>query len=168
MCQEFCPQEGHASQGNTCVVGVCMARGHAWQGVYIVGGHAWQEECMAWGACMAGGTWMTGGQAWQRVCMAGEMHGRGHVQQREACMVGVGACMAGDTATAADGTHPTRMHSCLKKYDAFLWIFFFKASSQISVPSMTNKNVLTDNYYKTTSGQVRSEYSSCKAVLLRV
>ena len=22
------------------------------------------------------------------------------------------ACMAGDTATAADGTHPTGMHSC--------------------------------------------------------
>ena len=27
-----------------------------------------------------------------------------------ACVAGV--CMAGDTATAADGTHPTGMHSC--------------------------------------------------------
>ena len=25
-----------------------------------------------------------------------------------------GACMAGETATAADGTHPTGMHSCNK------------------------------------------------------
>ena len=42
------------------------------------------------------------GRAWQgacmvRVCMAGGMHG-GHV--------------AGEMATAADGTHPTGMHSC--------------------------------------------------------
>ena len=27
---------------------------------------------------------------------------------------GGGACMAGDTATAADGTHPTGNHSCLQ------------------------------------------------------
>ena len=48
----------------------------------VVGGHAWQGMCMAEGACMAGG------HAWQGVRMAGEM------------------------ATAADGTHPTGMHSC--------------------------------------------------------
>ena len=36
-----------------------------------------------WGACIAGG------DAWQ------------------------GACVAGETATAADGMHPTGMHSCL-------------------------------------------------------
>ena len=29
------------------------------------------------------------------------------------CMAGGGgACVAGDTATAADGTHPTEMHFC--------------------------------------------------------
>ena len=28
-----------------------------------------------------------------------------------ACVVG--ACMAGETATTADGTHPTGMHSCI-------------------------------------------------------
>ena len=28
-------------------------------------------------------------------------------------MAGGGACMAGETATAADGTHPTGMHSCI-------------------------------------------------------
>ena len=35
------------------------------------------------------------GYAWQGVCVAG------------------GACMAGETAIAAGGTHPTGMHSCL-------------------------------------------------------
>ena len=46
-------------------------------------GHAWQGVCMAVGMCGGGG-----GEEWQGVCMAGE------------------------TATAADGTHPTGMHSC--------------------------------------------------------
>ena len=44
-------------------------------------------------------------------CMAGGVHGR------VACMAGGmrggGVCVAGETATAADGTHPTGMHSCL-------------------------------------------------------
>ena len=39
------------------------------------------------GVCVAG------------VCMAGGMHGKG-------------ACVGGETAIAADGTHPTGMHSC--------------------------------------------------------
>ena len=30
-----------------------------------------------------------------------------------ACMTEGGACVAGETADAADGTHPTGMHSCL-------------------------------------------------------
>ena len=38
-------------------------------------------------------------------CMAGGMCGRGDVRGGE------GACMAGEMATAADGTHPTGMHS---------------------------------------------------------
>ena len=38
---------------------------------------------------------------WQGgVCGGGGVHGR------------EGACVAGETATAADGTHPTGMHSC--------------------------------------------------------
>ena len=48
------------------------------------------------GACM-------GGHAWQGVCRA---DGGG------ASMVG--GCMAGESVTAAGGTHPTGMHSCLK------------------------------------------------------
>ena len=41
------------------------------------------------------------------------MHGRG------ACVVGVhgrGACVAGEMATAAGGTHPTGMYSCIKLF----------------------------------------------------
>ena len=30
-----------------------------------------------------------------------------------------GACVAGETATAADGTYPAGMHSCLKKFGIF-------------------------------------------------
>ena len=84
--------------GGACVAGGVHDRRNAWQGT-----------------CMAGGTCITGRHAWQ-----GGVHGRRTCAAEGACMAGVGACMAGDTATAADGTHPTRMHSCLKKYDGFL------------------------------------------------
>ena len=46
------------------------------------------------------------------------MHGRGYMYGR-VCVwqvgmhVGGGVCMAGETATAAGGTHPTGMHSCI-------------------------------------------------------
>ena len=39
------------------------------------------------------------------VC-GGGMHGRGGMPG------GGGACVAGEMATAADGMHPTEMHSC--------------------------------------------------------
>ena len=41
--------------------------------------------------------------AWQGACMAGGMCDKG-------------ACVAKETATAADGTHPTEMHSCLASF----------------------------------------------------
>ena len=56
------------------------------------------------------------------------MHGKGHMWQGGVCGGGCawqGACMAGggcveeETATAADGTHPSGSHSCYKLY----WIF---------------------------------------------
>ena len=56
---------------------------------------------MAWVMC-------GGGYAWQRVCMVVGVHVRGCVWQ------GVRACVAGEMATAADGTHPTGMHSCVE------------------------------------------------------
>ena len=64
------------------------------------GEYVWQRgACMAGGMCGGGG--MHGwGHAWQGACVA-----RGHVWQG-------GTCMAGETATAADGKHPTGMHSC--------------------------------------------------------
>ena len=54
------------------------------------------------------------------VIVAGGMHGRVGVCGRGACMVGGmhrggrGACIAGEMATAADGTHPTGIHSYCK------------------------------------------------------
>ena len=54
------------------------------------------------------------------------MHGRGHAWWGGMCgrvcvcvaggMCGRGACLAGEMATAADGTHPTGMHSCYTIY----------------------------------------------------
>ena len=44
---------------------------------------------------------MAGGHAWQGVCVAG------------GC-AWWGACIAGEMATAADGTHPTGMHSSIE------------------------------------------------------
>ena len=42
------------------------------------------------------------------------MHGGRHAWQGG--MGGRGACVAGKTAIAAGGTHPTGMHSCLLQY----------------------------------------------------
>ena len=47
---------------------------------------------MAGGGCVTGGAWMVGGCAWQGACVAGT---------------------GGMSVTAADGTHPTGMRSCL-------------------------------------------------------
>ena len=63
-------------------------RGHGWQGVCVVGCMHGRGECMA------------GRHAWWQ-----GMHGWG------VCMAGDRVCMAGETATAADSTHPTGMHS---------------------------------------------------------
>ena len=68
----------------------------------MAGGHA-SGACVV-GACMVEGggrevcgrgTCMAGGYAWWGACMAVE------------------ACIAGEMATAVDGTHPTEMHSCI-------------------------------------------------------
>ena len=57
-----------------------------------VTGDVWQE----------GGAYMVGGMHVRGVC--GGVDGRGHAWQ--------GVCVAGETATAVGGTHPTGMHSC--------------------------------------------------------
>ena len=85
-----CDDRG-SMHGRGCVAGgMCGGGGHAWQEC------AWQEACMA-GACVAG-VCMASGCVWQ-----GGMHG-------------LGACVAGEMATAADGMHRTGIHSCLMKF----------------------------------------------------
>ena len=69
-----------------CVVGGVHGRGHTWQR-----GVCGREACMAGGMC------------------GGGVHGRGHVWWG---MHGRGACVTGETATAADSIHHTGMHSC--------------------------------------------------------
>ena len=46
------------------------------------------------------------------MCGRGGMCGRGRAWLRGVLGGGGAACVAGETATAADGTHPTGMHSC--------------------------------------------------------
>ena len=80
------------------------------------------------------------GHAWQGTCMAGVvgggegMHSRGHEWQG-------GACVAGETATAADGTHPTGMHSCFEfcftEIDLFIYI-------NDGVPDFRNTSIFGD------------------------
>ena len=79
---------------------------------------------MVKGACMAKGA-----------CVAkGGMHGEG------------GACMAGETATAADGMHPTGMHSCFtllsRGRQSFLLIYLQIIGTQVVV----NHHILVVDY----------------------
>ena len=61
-----------------------------------------------------------GGDVWQGMCMVGGIHGRGGGMCGEGhAWLGSGGGMSGrgdacmqETATEADGTHPTGMHSC--------------------------------------------------------
>ena len=69
----------------------------------------WQGACVARGMHGQGHVWQ-GGHVWHGVCMAGRLVWQG------ACMAGGGACMAGETAAAADGMHPTGMYSCIKNF----------------------------------------------------
>ena len=72
--------------------GACVAQGHAWQGDGIHGrGHAWQGSMHCRGMHDRGHAWQKG-HAWQE---------------------------AGETATAADSTHPTGMHSCFLYFQLF-------------------------------------------------
>ena len=58
-----------------------------------------------------------GGHAWQGVCMAWGMHGKGEcVAKRVVRSKWGGGCVAGETATAADGMHTTGIHSCFIVY----------------------------------------------------
>ena len=59
-----------------------------------------------------------------RCVCGGGVSGTGHAWRGGEAVWWWGSCMGGETASAADGTHPTGMQSCLKYK---LWkIFFFK------------------------------------------
>ena len=82
--------------------GGCMAKGEACMAngsMCGVAGSIAKGVCMAKVGCVAGGAHGKGG-----------MCGRGCAWQESR--------MAGKTATAADGTHPTGMHSCLQKFSS--------------------------------------------------
>ena len=56
-----------------------------------------------------------------QACVKNSVHGG--TGMAGACMAGgvcmeEGMCVAGEIVTAADGTHPTRMHSCLLKFQS--------------------------------------------------
>ena len=123
MCMAWgaCMMEGMHGWGHVRLEGVCMARGHVWQGVMcgcgacMAGGHVWSGGMYGWEGCR----WR-GGHVWQGICMAvghvwqGGMHARGCACQGGMCDKSGGAFMARDTATVAGGMHPTGMHSCYK------------------------------------------------------
>ena len=111
---------------------VCVKNSVHRRGMHGGGGLAWQGACMAGGmcgrgmhgrrACMAGAC-MAVGMCGRGMCVwQGGMHGRehawsggawqGHVWWEES-MCARGVYMAGETATAVDGTHPTGLYSCL-------------------------------------------------------
>ena len=81
---------GHVWHGG-CVVGDMRGGGMHGDGICLAGGHVWQGACM-----VARAVHGTGGHVWQQVSVCPQ-EGEG----------------AGETATTADGTHPTGMHSCL-------------------------------------------------------
>ena len=85
---------GVHADGGVCVVkggmhgeGGMHGRGHAWWRGMHGRGDAWWRGHVWWSGSMCG----IGGCVWQRG----------------------GACVAGETATVAGGTHPTGMHSCV-------------------------------------------------------
>ena len=94
--------------------------------ILFTGGSAWQGEGR-WQRGMCGGRWgvqvcMAGG------CMVGCIRGKGHVCWGDVHgRVHAWQC---DTATAADGTHPTGMHSCFL-ISLLKWSTFRSDSKQI-------------------------------------
>ena len=112
---------GRAWRGGACMAGGMHGRGPCMAGVCMAGDMAGcvcgRGVCMVGGMC--GGGMHGRGRAWQGACMAGGvgwgmcgggMYCGGHAWHGGVC--GEGACIAGDMATAADGMHPTGMHSC--------------------------------------------------------
>ena len=85
-----------------------MAGGVCGREACVTGRHVWQGGMCGREACVAGRrVWQGDGHLWQ-----GEgIHGRRRVWHKG--MHGMrGACVAGETAAAEGGKHPTGTHSC--------------------------------------------------------
>ena len=126
---------GGSMHGGGACVGGCVTGGHLWQGACVAGGmcgrgHVWQRGAVADpGFCQGGGANSPGGRQhtnlsnFSKNCMKLKEFGPPGARASPAppldpplgcaCKAGGCACVAGETATAADGTHPTGMHSCL-------------------------------------------------------
>ena len=103
-----CPQGGGAWLGGSGPGGVPGPRGVCSQEVPAPGGRVWSGGCL-----VLGGSAPEGG-----VCSWG---GGGIPAYTEADLP------PGETASAADGTHPTGMHSCFKYFIAYLFMrYLFK------------------------------------------
>ena len=105
----ICGKGGMCGKGGVHGEGTCVAKGGACVAKRGMRGKG--RACVAKrGMCGKGRACVAQGRhVWQR----GGMCGKGW-----ACMVG--ACVAGETATAADGTHPTGMHSLRLRKKALL------------------------------------------------
>ena len=103
----------------------------------MVVGHAWWWEMHVRvgvhvrGTCVCGGGCVAWGHVWQGG-VRGRVGGQGCAWQE-----------AGETATAADGTHPTGMHSCL--YQSLGVIFSNVLSNPILIFSESDNKLLHAN-----------------------
>ena len=106
--------------------------------------------CMAGGVCMARVAYIVRGvHGWeggQGASIVEGMHGRGrgHVWQ--------GACLAGKKATAAGGTHPTGMHSCLFNFRVVHFAGKISRTGTLALRHVSGKS------RKSTSKQVRLRF----------
>ena len=107
VCQEFCSQGGSLLSGGgpgpwgSAPRRGCLVQGGAWSGEGVPApGGAYSRGCLVQGVCSRGVHGPRGCLVWGMPALGGPhlLPGRG--------------CLVPPTATAADGTHPTGMHSC--------------------------------------------------------
>ena len=104
----------------TCLSAILFTGGmHGQEGMHGKGGGVWQR-----GACMVSG----------------------HVWPKGACMVRGCACVAGEMATAAGSTHPTRMYSCYRVATAQgkqgIWLLLFPDRENTGNFALTQGKIL--------------------------
>ena len=134
-----------------------MVGRRVWQGACMAGGMHGRDPCMVEGMCGGGVhgrrcAWQEGmciGGVWR----GGGVHGRRGMHGRGRGHTWCGG-VAGETATAEDGTHPTGIHSCLCGiFMAFMLCFllnYIKVSICVLTLSLTN---YTYTFYTNTNLQ---------------